>query len=111
MKEITKLSILCLHSGMRMRVINSTLLPTELKAHILRSFPGTAPPQASSDSYSPDSQEAVKYASASAEKWEDTSDTGKESPMNRNNALDLSEGAIMNTSHLFDEAAGLDLDA
>jgi len=75
------------------------------------SFPGTTPPQAS-DSYSPDSPEAVKYATASAsvEKWTDTSDACKESPMNRNNALDLSEDAIMNTSRLFDEAAGLDLD-
>ncbi|KAK1734997.1 helicase-associated domain-containing protein [Skeletonema marinoi] len=73
------------------------------------SFLGTTPPQAS-DSYSPDSPEAVKYASASAEKWRDTSEACKESPMNRNNALDLSEDAIMNTSHLFDEAAGLDLD-
>eukprot|EP00984_Skeletonema_dohrnii_P021745 scaffold10944_cov84-Skeletonema_dohrnii-CCMP3373.AAC.4 len=72
------------------------------------SFPGTTPPQAS-DSYSPDSLEAVKYASASAE-WRDTRDACKESPMNRNNALDQSEDAIMNTSHLFDEAAGLDLD-
>eukprot|EP00984_Skeletonema_dohrnii_P021746 scaffold10945_cov83-Skeletonema_dohrnii-CCMP3373.AAC.1 len=75
------------------------------------SFPGTTPLQAS-DSYSPDSPEAVKYAtaSASAEKWRDTSDAGKESPMNRNDALDLSEDAIMNTSHLFEEAAGFDLD-
>eukprot|EP00984_Skeletonema_dohrnii_P036558 scaffold37652_cov155-Skeletonema_dohrnii-CCMP3373.AAC.1 len=74
------------------------------------SFPGTTPPQAS-DNYSPDSPEAVKYASTSAKKWRDTRDACKESPMNRNDALDLSEDAIMNTSHLFDEAAGFDLDA